>query len=418
MKVLWFEITVPSKYKNADAVLGGWQDSLEKIVCQGQDIELYIAFDTNNPKDERKKIGNIHYLPIINGKSFYDKIEGLWTSIPMSKRIVEQAVTIVDEVHPDIIHVFGTEWPYGLIAAKVNCPVVLHIQGALVPYNNANFPPNYDFNSVLKTVSFFNLRRRIGLRMTYHKKKTNEIIEREVWNKVCYYMGRTEWDRRLSLVMHPNRHYYHVDEALRDDFINSNLFWKIPQRDKIFLISTGCGTFWKGPDMLLKTAKILKGLGVDFEWRVAGKMAEYVKIAVEKKEKSRFEDNNVVFVGQLNPDSLTEMLLSSTLYAHTAYIENSPNSICEAQYLGVPVVSTNVGGISSLLTNKKEGILVPANDPWQMACAILELSKDKDMMMSFSENGKIRARKRHSPETIYEQLVFCYKDVISDFQLN
>lgn len=415
MKVLWFEITVPSKYKNADAVLGGWQDSLEKIVSKGEDIELYIAFDTNDPKSERKKIGKVHYTPIITSSSIYEKFESLWTSIPMSTRVVEQAISVVNEVHPDIIHVFGTEWPYGLIASRVDCPVVLHIQGALVPYNNANFPPNYDLKSVLSTVPVFNLRRRIGLRLTYHKRRTNEVIEREVWRNVCYYMGRTEWDRRLSKIMHPNRHYYHVDEALRDDFINSKYEWQVPHNKKLFLISTGCGTFWKGPDMLLKTAKILKEQGVDFEWRVAGKMAEYVKVAVEKKEKSRFEDNNIVFVGQLGPDSLKEMLLTSTMYVHTAYIENSPNSICEAQYLGVPVVSTNVGGISSLLTDKIEGLLVSSNDPWQMACAILELANNKELMTKFSESSMIRARERHNPDIIYKQLILCYKSVIENY---
>ena len=114
-------------------------------------------------------------------------------------------------------------------------------------------------------------------------------------------------------------------------------------------------------------------------------MSNILKNAVEKKLKTTFEENNVSFLGFTKPDDLTKILCESTMYVHTAYIENSPNSVCEAQCLGVPIISTNVGGISSLVEDGKQGILVPANDPWQMANSIIELSNDtKITFMEFS----------------------------------
>lgn len=69
----------------------------------------------------------------------------------------------------------------------------------------------------------------------------------------------------------------------------------------------------------------------------------------------------------MNSDKLVELLLESDLYVHTAYIDNSPNAICEAQYLGMPIIATYVGGVPSLIEQGKDGVLIPANDPFMLA---------------------------------------------------
>ena len=133
---------------------------------------------------------------------------------------------------------------------------------------------------------------------------------------------------------------------------------------------------------------------------------------VEYKEHTTYKNNNIKFLGFVNSETISDLLCSVSMYVHTAYIENSPNSICEAQCLGVPIVSTNVGGISTLIRNGIDGILVPANDPWQMANAILELAKDNERKKKYSIEGQKIALKRHDTTNIYNQLVNCYKDIL------
>ena len=166
--------------------------------------------------------------------------------------------------------------------------------------------------------------------------------------------------------------------------------------------------------MILKVANILSSQNVDFEWNVAGFMSNHMKRFVEKRIGKSYEECHVHVLGYVNPDDLIKLLCSSTVYVHTSYIENSPNSICEAQCLGVPVISTNVGGISSLVRNGVDGILVPANDPWQMADAIIELSKDKNRLLSYSENNRKLALVRHNDENIKKQLLRCYNSLINE----
>ena len=163
--------------------------------------------------------------------------------------------------------------------------------------------------------------------------------------------------------------------------------------------------------MLLKTAHILTESGIDFEWLVAGEMPQRLRWAVEKHEGMKYADNRVRFLGYIAPDQLVEHLLQSTLYVHTAYAENSPNAICEAQLLGVPIVSTNVGGISSLIENGQEGLLDPANDPWQMAGAIIGLIKDQERMNKYSLASRERARARHDRDNVISGLLACYSSL-------
>lgn len=410
MKVLWFEISRPSGYIRTERVVMGWQDALENIVRKYSDIELYIAFE-NDSECEIKKSGNVTYVPFRTHYSFWERKKNDFTWQVNEHKVIKESLAVVDFVKPDIIHVFGNEWPYGLIAQYTNIPVVIHIQGSIISYNNALYPPGYNiYTSILS--AGINLRKQWNLVKKYYKDKSRLHMENRVWTIVSNYMGRTDWDRALVNVLHANATYHHVDEALRPEFLLTSKKWTLKNNYHIKLLTTGCSSFWKGIDVMLKTAFILKNNGVNFVWNVAGSMPNYLQKIVEKKEKLRFADNNINILGFTSPEVLIDLLCESTMYVHTAYIENSPNSICEAQFLGVPVVSTMVGGISSLVRNGKDGILLPANDPWQMANAILELSKNIEKMQKFSESSYVFARERHSPQKIYSQLLRCYEDLL------
>ena len=238
-------------------------------------------------------------------------------------------------------------------------------------------------------------------------------MEERTWKCVKHYMGRTSWDKALVNTLTKGSTYHHVEEALRPSFLENKKLWSCPNGGKLRLLSTGCSSFWKGIDVMLKTAHVLKEAGVDFEWNVAGSLSGELKEIVEKKEGLRYADNNINILGFCTPDQLIDVMCKSTMYVHTAYIENSPNSICEAQLVGMPIVSTMVGGISTLVRNGEEGDLLPANDPWQIANAIIELSKDKDRMIRYSKKSRQHALERHNPENIIQQLLKCYHEIIN-----
>lgn len=411
MKVLWFEVTVPGKFKADGAPIAGWQDSLEYIVKQHKDIELTVAFQANSPS-EAKVVDGIKYYPMFAQFSFLDKVKNYinCSVVSIRDKIIPLSLEVIKDVKPDVIHVFGSEWCFGQVAEYTKIPVVIHMQGSIPQYMNCKYPPGY--NEYSDILSFWYKPKRI-FNYICNLIRERSWIQQEIRNlkTVSNYMGRTTWDKTMVDLFHPGAKYFYCSEALRPSFIQSERKWNLNHSPKKRFITVGCGTYWKGLDMALKTAKILKEYGFNFEWLIAGQCNQQNQI--EKRQKTTFAENNIKLLGYTNADRLVELELYSDLYVHTAYIDNSPNSICEAQYMGMPVISTNVGGISTLVSDGVNGILVPSNDPYMMAYNIMTLLKDEKRLISFSESAYNEAHKRHNPETIYSDLLNCYKFIIS-----
>jgi glycosyltransferase involved in cell wall biosynthesis len=195
---------------------------------------------------------------------------------------------------------------------------------------------------------------------------------------------------------------------LRKPFYNQQ--WSVPDSFRTILFSTLSPAIYKGLETVLHTASLLKtGGNFDFEWHIAGiRGTEDLVSITERHLKLGFKENNIVFKGILSSEDLASGLLTSNCYVHPSHIENSPNSICEAMIVGVPVVAASSGGTSSMLLDGVEGILVQDGDPYLLAGAISELVGDTDKMKKFSKNGRERAQVRHNPDTILNDIISIY----------
>lgn len=410
MKILWFEISTPGKFVGSKVPVNGWQDALESYVRKIPEIQLSIAF---LGKGCHKCIDGIDYYPIDPHFSLIERIKDRYSMHFSASRILPLAMNVVRMVNPDLIHVFGSEYCWGHLALLTDIPIVVHMQGSMPSYINAKYPPGY--NKWDRYIfEHFNPAKIIREKLVDHYDKT--WVEQELKNfaVVNHYMGRTDWDRKLVKLFNPKATYYYCSEALRPEISESKERWCVKKRNHYKLITVGCGTLWKGLDTILRVAKLLKQNNVDFEWQVVGNM--YCKDLVEHKEGFTYEDNNVNVLGYVGPSDLKELLLNSDLYIHTAYIDNSPNSICEAQYMGVPIISTNVGGIPSLIDSGKNGLLVPANDPYIMCYEIQSLLKDKDKQIQLSQSAYETARHRHNENIIVNDLLNCYTTILKKYE--
>lgn len=407
MKVLWFEISVPGRYKDEGVPTGGWQDSLEGIVRNSDKIELSIAFQGSKHMTFRR-IDGVDYYPLIPKVSYLEKkIKWRYNRWAEVNAMIPLAMDCIEKVKPDVIHIFGTEWEFGQVAKYTDIPCVIHMQGCLAPYFNALYPPSYSSLDPIVQAGI-NIKKQFHLWQKRHYIKTEQEMEKDNFAAVTNYMGRTEWDKGLVELYHPGAKYYYCSEVLRPVFMKSAK-WHLQKNQNVKLVTVGCGNHWKGMDTVIRTANLLKERGFEFEWFVAGKM--YLQKEIEKKEKMFFSDLNVHVLGFVDANQVKELLLSSDIYVHTAYIDNSPNAICEAQYIGMPIIATYVGGIPSLIDNHKDGLLVPANAPHTLAYEIMSLSKDYDRMEAYSKSSIIHAEERHNPETIFKDLLHCYKDI-------
>jgi glycosyltransferase involved in cell wall biosynthesis len=82
---------------------------------------------------------------------------------------------------------------------------------------------------------------------------------------------------------------------------------------------------------------------------------------------------SVRFTGKLSKTEWISLSKAYNVFINTTNFDNTPVSVIEAMALGLPVVSTNVGGMPFLIKNKEQGLLVPPNTVPAMVDAILQL---------------------------------------------
>lgn len=406
MRILWFSVT-PSLFdpKSNSHNGGGWIASLEQIVRNESTIDLGVAFHFPNSDFKYEREG-VSYYPIpAYQRSRLQRLCGK----DNRENMIAHCLRIIKDFQPDVIQIFGSENDFGLLCQHTSIPIVIHMQGCLPPYYNALFPVGmnkYDFYFNKGLSCHF---RWMGIRSeaSFRKRAEQEI---QTIQHCHYFMGRTEWDKGLVSLFNPAATYFHCEEALRDSFLKGTKYWSLPKDKKVRIISVISNPWYKGMDLVLKTANLLKRFTtLDFEWRVYG--VRDIRF-YENKYNIRAKEMNVRIMGTASKEELVDALCNSTLYVHPSYIDNSPNSVCEAQILGLPILATNVGGLSSIVHDGETGILFPANDPYTLANLIKQLSTDPERCQLLSKAAIAQATERHNLESIRKTLLNIYQTIL------
>ena len=426
MRVLWFANTpgLSAGHLGISLAAGGWISSLQQVVEGVEECELGFVFYSE------REMGPFEY-----GKTWYFPVQPLGSS--KRKRLVNRLtgkaesdenlgafLRAVEQFKPDVIHVHGTEFPFGLILRQVkDIPVVVSIQGNLTVYHEKYFAgmglpglwkgwrTGYPFHGA-----------------DYKIWRKRMVVEQEILRRTGFVFGRTDWDRRIALALAPQAEYFHVDEVIRPRFYG--LDWGAARARRgigegetrkvgeagmapVFL-TTSSPSIYKGFETIIDTARVLVGSGVEFEWVVAGLAADHplVRLTLEARGVSDVGALNVRLAGTLSEEALAEQLEKSDAYVQVSHIENSPNSICEAMLAGVPVIASFAGGTGSLLRDGIEGVLVQDGDPYVLAGAMLEVIREPEKYTAMAAEGRRVAQRRHDPAAIVAGMIDRYRDII------
>lgn len=395
-----------------------WVDSLIDEFVTHEEISIGLAVPIMDELFSRAIKGQI-ILYGLPEKRQRNKINRLLKRIrhkePESEVIIP-AFKAIEDFNPDIVQVFGTENPLGGIIKMTNKPVLIHFQGSLDVVSGKWFAGI----SKHELLRFGSLRNLLFFRGPFHEYSTfrkRAIREGKVIRNCSYFIGRTDFDRRLLLLISPDSVYFHGEEFLRPQFFINK--WNSEFSKNVSCISILKGVTYKGLDVLLETSAVLgKYSSFDFEFKICGinENEEIVRI-LKRKYKKVVDFSKFNFLGKLNTESLVSELCDSDIFIHPSYIENSSNSICEAMALGMPVIATNVGGTASLLDNGEEGLLVQEGEPLSMAAAIKTLVEDHKYASLLGRNARVRAAERHNAETLYSELIKIYNEIKTSSQI-
>jgi len=87
---------------------------------------------------------------------------------------------------------------------------------------------------------------------------------------------------------------------------------------------------------------------------------------------------NVAFAGRVKPDEIAGYYAANDIYIQSPDIDNMPTSVIEAFASGLPVVSTEAGGVPAILTHGQHGLLAAVADDETLAACVLRLLDEPD----------------------------------------
>ena len=117
---------------------------------------------------------------------------------------------------------------------------------------------------------------------------------------------------------------------------------------------------------------------------------------------------NITFTGQVDPNSIADVYDAADIYLNGSEIDNQPLSLLEAFACGLPIVTTDAGGISFMVTDGKTGMVVPRGDYQQMADRALRLLNDSALTKTIVEQGRQECRK-YAWESVRDQWLNTYE---------
>lgn len=414
MNILWItNIVFPEAIAKLTGVnelkaTGGWLLGSAKMLEQEDGINLSVAAVSPLVKKLEVVQGEkttYYILPYGKGNQRYNKdYEPLWKEVKAMAQ-------------PDVVHLHGTEYTHGLayINACGSDNVVVSIQGMKSAYY-------YYYYGLTKWDVFSHLTLRDFIKGSiikgYNDFKKQGEFEKEIIRKVKHIIGRTSWDRANTWAINPDAQYHFCNETLRPEFYDGSQWsYNSCRKHTIFLSQAGYPI--KGLHQVLRAMPMVLRHYPDTQIRVAGSditqskgirgllhFTGYGNIIKSLIKKYHLEDY-ITFTGSLNAEEMKQEYLNCNVFICPSTIENSPNSLGEAQILGTPILASYVGGIPDMMKGDEEH-LYRFEEVNMLAEKICRLFDDKDNQEDMIEVAKLR----HNQDINARKLVEIYNEII------
>lgn len=413
MKILWVvnqpTPEIAEKIGVRKFLGGGWMIKQSEQLAKNH--ELCIAFLISG-KYQCGKVNGIQYIAIPSERFVLRKKE----------QMIKKFENIIEEFKPDVIHIWGTEYIHSYIVIKA-CEkmgkldnTVISIQGLVSVY--AKHFMGYIEDKSIKIPTLIDLYEKNSI---MHQRKSfikRGEIERKTIRTAHNVIGRTDWDKACTEQINPQINYHFCNETLRDSFYKHS--WNIDKCEKYSIFISQCNYPIKGFHHVLEAARILKEKWDNIKIYSTGR--NFLKKGISERIRDEGYQkylrkliyryglqDNVFFLGGLKESDMCDRFLKSHVFVSASSIENSPNSVGEAMIMGVPVVSSDVGGVKNMLEHNKEGFIYPADEPYMLAYYIDKIFSDDKLACTISYNEKIRAKKTHDQEKNLKNLLEIYE---------
>lgn len=324
---------------------------------------------------------------------------------------------LFEEVKPDLIHVFGTEYWHSTaaaLAAGARYPVLVSMQGIMDAC--AKHYMCYLKESDVSRRTFRDWLKHDCLEQQQAKFRIRAGFERETLEHIRHVAGRTTFDHDETLKVNPNLTYHRLGEVLRKPFYETGERKPVPH--SIF-ISQGNYPL-KGAHLVLEALPIIRRKYPDVTLTIAGDdltrnrtWKEKLKISGYGKLLRRLIRENdltghVHFTGSVDAEEMKRLYLGAEVFVCPSSVENSPNSVGEAMLQKTPVVASETGGIVDVIEPDTEACFFKPGNVEELAERVLHVMDHPEEAAERAERAWSHARRQYDPKRIVDDLLNIY----------
>jgi len=137
-----------------------------------------------------------------------------------------------------------------------------------------------------------------------------------------------------------------------------------------------------------------------------GEVAQVNEMVAQKGLK-----NHVIVPGWISGEEKIRLFKSSDIFVLPSYNEGLPNSILEAMAVGVPIISTPVGGTSEAVIENRNGFLIDPGDVDSLSNKIVKLGQDRKLREEMGKESQLIIKEKFDIENIVAKLGEIYAEV-------
>lgn len=220
--------------------------------------------------------------------------------------------------------------------------------------------------------------------ITYHGGELYEFINKYK-TKVIYFLNKADIitvpSKYLQNILNNNSiKSKYLPNIIRDD----NVYFKKREKLKPILIVTRTLDEVYNIPLSIMAFKDLKKVVPDAKLKIVGD-GKLKNEILELVKKENIDD--IEFIGRVPNSKIGEILNTADIFINTSNKDNMPLSLFEALACGLPVISTNVGGIPDYFTDGINGFLIEPNNKEQLTNKILYVLNNQDEVQKIIDNG-------------------------------
>lgn len=413
MNILWVVNTIfpdaAIKMGLNPPVVGGWMYGLAKDVAACVDVRLAVATVYSGRDFSSFVINGIHYFLI-----------PATTAVESDPSVRQHWAKLLEQFPVDLVHIHGTEYGHGysLMKAYPELPYLVSIQG-LVSVCHQYYLAGMTALEVIRNITLRDILRWDTLFQAKKAFSQRGEVERDYIRRASAVIGRTEWDFAHAKAINPDARYHFCNESLRDEFYSGERWSNSDYPKHVIFLSQGSYPI-KGLHQVIKAVALLKDEYPAITVEVAGaditknstfmeriKRTGYGKYVASLIKRYGLE-SKIKFLGPLQADEMKRAYLRSHVFICPSSIENSPNSLGEAQLLGVPCIAAYCGGIPSMTNGGESAALYRFEEFEMLALKIREFFEDAELADRISERGAFAASVRHDKKKNLDTLMSIY----------